>query len=128
MPGDYEDHDDKYQEDDIVRGGRRRRRNDDPDEDDDRGPDIRRRRGSGGQEINNYLAPAILCTLFCCLPLGIVAIVNAAQVNGKLAAGDYEGAQNSANQAKTYCWVSFGLGLVISLVYLAVYLSNPRAF
>lgn len=34
-----------------------------------------------------YLAPAILTTIFCCLPFGIVSIVYAAQVNGKLAAG-----------------------------------------
>ena len=40
--------------------------------------------------IPNYLVHAILCTLFCCLPLGIVAIVYAAQVNTKAAAGDIE--------------------------------------
>jgi len=40
---------------------------------------------------------AILCTLFCCLPFGIVAIVFAAQVDGKLAAGDYNGAVYSSN-------------------------------
>ena len=88
-------------------------------EDDDRGGDydIRRRRPPA---INNYLAPAILCTLFCCLPLGIVAIVNAAQVNSKLAAGDYEGAEASAQQAKTWCWVSFGIGLAVGVIYAAI--------
>ena len=40
----------------------------------------------------NYLVWAILTTLFCCLPLGIVSIVFAAQVDGKLASGDYAGA------------------------------------
>ena len=33
----------------------------------------------------NNLVWAILSTLFCCLPLGIVSIVYAAQVNGKYA-------------------------------------------
>ena len=37
--------------------------------------------------VPNHLVWAILSTLFCCLPLGIVSIVFAAQVNGKLAAG-----------------------------------------
>ena len=37
--------------------------------------------------IPNYLVQAILVTIFCCLPLGIVSIVYAAQVNGKAAAG-----------------------------------------
>src|SRR5438128_1439779 len=35
--------------------------------------------------VPNYLVQSILCTLFCCLPFGIVAIVYAAQVNSKVA-------------------------------------------
>ena len=37
-------------------------------------------------QVPNYLVQSILVTLFCCLPFGIVAIVYAAQVNGKLQA------------------------------------------
>ena len=37
--------------------------------------------------IPNYLVQAILVTIFCCLPAGVVAIVFAAQVNGKVARG-----------------------------------------
>lgn len=44
----------------------------------------------------NHLVWAILSTLFCCLPLGIASIVFAAQVNGKHAAGDVAGAQESS--------------------------------
>jgi hypothetical protein len=39
-------------------------------------------------QIQNYLVTAILVTLCCCVQAGIVAIVYAAQVNSKLAAGD----------------------------------------
>ena len=46
-------------------------------------------------QVPNNLVWAILSTLFCCLPAGIVSIVYAAQVNGKLAAGDIAGAQES---------------------------------
>ena len=60
--------------------------------------------------VPNYLVQAILVTVFCCLPFGIVAIVYAAQVNGKLASGDYTGAVNTSRTAKTWCWVSFGGG------------------
>ena len=56
------------------------------------------------RQVSNYLVQAILVTIFCCLPFGIVAIVFAAQVNGKLAAGDYAGAVQTSNQAKM--WVS----------------------
>lgn len=66
----------------------------------------------------NYLAQAILVTIFCCLPTGIIAIVFAAQVNGKVAAGDIEGARRDSNNAKTWAWVSFGLGAAIIAFYL----------
>ena len=76
--------------------------------------------GTGAPEgivISNYLAQAILVTLFCCLPFGIPAIVFAAQVNGRLEAGDYAGAVEKSKQAKTWCWVSFWVGLGILIIY-----------
>ena len=62
--------------------------------------------------VPNHLVWAILATIFCCLPVGIVSIVYAAQVNGKLAAGDVQGAVQASNRAKTWAWVSFGLVLI----------------
>jgi hypothetical protein len=68
--------------------------------------------------VPNYLPQAILTTLFCCLPFGVVSIVFAAQVNGKLAQGDYAGAVASSNSAKTWAWVSFGVGLAGIVLYM----------
>jgi len=62
--------------------------------------------------VPSYLAQAILCTLFCCLPFGIVAIVFAAQVNGHLAAGNYQAALSASENARTWCWISFWLGII----------------
>ena len=62
--------------------------------------------------VTNYLVQAILVTICCCLPAGIVAIVYAAQVNGKLSSGDYEAAIRYSNSAKMWCWISFAVGLV----------------
>lgn len=62
--------------------------------------------------IPNYLTQAILVTLFCCLPCGIVAIVYAAGVNGKVQAGDIQGALVASGNAKTWCWLSFVLGII----------------
>jgi hypothetical protein len=45
-----------------------------------------------GIYVPNNLVWAILSTLFCCLPLGVVSIVYASQVDGKRAAGDVAGA------------------------------------
>ncbi len=70
--------------------------------------------------VPNYLVQAILVTLFCCLPLGIVAIVFAAQVNGKLAVGDYYGATEASNKAKMWCWWAFGIGLAIMILYTGI--------
>jgi hypothetical protein len=71
--------------------------------------------------VPNYLVPAILVTLCCCLPLGIPAIVFAAQVNGKLAAGDVAGAQELSRKAKTWCWIAFGLGLLANIIVGILY-------
>lgn len=64
-----------------------------------------------GPPVQNYLVFAILATVFCCLPAGIPAIIFAAQVNGKLQAGDHVGAQAASSNAKMWCWISFGMGL-----------------
>lgn len=69
------------------------------------------------QPIQNYLVQAILVTVCCCMPAGIVAIIYAAQVNTKLAAGDVAGAQNSASLARRWSWVGFGLGLAVGVLY-----------
>jgi hypothetical protein len=70
------------------------------------------------KSVPNYLVQAILCTIFCCLPFGIVSIVYAAQVNGKVAAGDMAGAEAASKSAKTWCWVAFGIGLAGIILYM----------
>jgi Interferon-induced transmembrane protein len=63
----------------------------------------------------NHLVWAILTTIFCCLPAGVVSIVFAAQVNGKWQAGDQQGAFNASKNARIWAIVSAVLG-VISIV------------
>ena len=62
--------------------------------------------------ISNHLGFAIFTTLCCCLPLGIISLVFAAQVNSKLAAGDVAGAQRSAQTARTWALIAFITGLL----------------
>lgn len=73
------------------------------------------------EDIDNYLGLAIFSTICCCLPTGIVAIVNAAQVNGKLASGDIEGARECSNSARGFSIASVVLGLASAAIY-AIYL------
>ena len=60
----------------------------------------------GNEYIPNQMAWAILTTLFCCLPLGIVSIVYAAQVDGKRAAGDIAGARIASDKARFWAIAS----------------------
>jgi hypothetical protein len=76
--------------------------------------------GGAHVPINNWLVPAIFGTLCCCLPFGIVSIVYAAQVNGMLAAGNVDGARHTADKAKMWFWIAFGLGLLVQVGYGAL--------
>lgn len=81
-----------------------------------------RRFGGYPPKVPNYLIQAILVTLFCCVPFGIVAIVYAAQVNGKVALGDMEGAWRTSRSAKNWAWISFGVGLLINIAWVVIFL------
>lgn len=73
----------------------------------------------------NYLVEAILITIFCCQPFGIVGIVYASQVNSKYAIGDYEGALQASKKAKN--WTIWGL--VIGLIFFTlIILTNVVIF
>ena len=67
--------------------------------------------------VPNYLIPAII-SLFCCLPLGIVGVIFAAQVNGKVAAGDVQGALDSSKKAKMFSYIAIGLGVAGWVCYI----------
>ena len=72
--------------------------------------------GPSREFVPNHLVWAILTTLFCCLPLGIVSIVYAAQVDGKRAAGDIDGAREASRKAGMWALLSaFGLPLLLVL-------------
>jgi hypothetical protein len=73
--------------------------------------------GGAPASVPNYLVPAII-SVFCCWPLAIVAIIFAAQVNGKVAAGDIQGAMDASKKAKLFSFISIGLGLAVILIYV----------
>ncbi len=70
---------------------------------------------------NSYLVWAILATILCCLPFGIVSIVYAAKVDRLWAEGDYQAAYNAASNAKLWFWLSFGFGLLVQIIYISLY-------
>jgi hypothetical protein len=70
--------------------------------------------------IPNYLWQAIVVTILCCLPFGIPAIIFASKVNGLVIAGQIEEAKAASEKAKLWCWVSFGVGIVSSIIGVVV--------
>ena len=70
---------------------------------------------------NNYLALAILTTLFCCQVTGIISIIYASQVNSKFIAGDYLGAERASKNAQIWWVVSLIIGLLGLVILFSIY-------
>ena len=71
----------------------------------------------------NYLVWAILVTICCCLPLGIVSIINATKVSSAYAVGDYVGAEQASKDAKKWAiWgaVSGSVFVVLYILFVVV--------
>lgn len=66
---------------------------------------------------SNHLVPAILTTIFCCLPFGIVSIVKAAQVNNLWQSGQYDAARKASDDAKKWWMVSLFVALGLYALY-----------
>lgn len=80
--------------------------------------------------VPNNMVLAILSTLFCCLPIGIVAIIQASKVNGFVAQGNFAAAQDASGKAKKFAiiaviaWVIMViLSTIITVVMIAL---NPN--
>jgi len=66
----------------------------------------------------SWLVESILVTLFCCLPFGIVGIVNATRVESLYHAGDIAGAGRAADDAKKWTIASLCVGAAIYFIYI----------
>ena len=66
----------------------------------------------------NWLIESILVTVLCCLPLGIIGIINASSVEGKYAKGDIDGANKAAQLAKTMVLISAISGVVGIIIWI----------
>lgn len=71
-------------------------------------------------DVPNHLVWAILSTIFCCQPFGIVAIVYAAQVNSHMAAGNFDAAEQASSTAQKWCLAAMLTGLGVGLIYMLI--------
>ena len=69
---------------------------------------------------DNYLVFAILLTIFCCIPVGIVSIIYASQVNDAYNAGDYAKAQTASDNAKKWLIWTVVAGVIFYVILMLI--------
>lgn len=81
--------------------------------------------GSGSTRVgpNTWLAPAILVTVCCFAPTGVVAVYFAAQVSLLWQRDERARALRNARQARTWVWVS----VLLWFVAMVIVVSSGRA-
>ena len=79
---------------------------------------------AAGPPPPNHLVGAILATIFCCQPFGIVSIVYAAQVDDKWRAGDFAGANDASSKAQTWLTWAVGTWLVVMALVVLVNMAS----
>ena len=65
----------------------------------------------------SHLALAILVTIFCCLPFGIVAIIRASSVDSLYHAGNYAAAVGASESASTWCLWGIITGILLGIAW-----------
>lgn len=72
----------------------------------------------------SYLGSAILCTILCFLPFGIVAVVKAASVNSLWVRGRVDEARQASRSARRWCLLAAlvwpGLLIVMAAVFILI--------
>ena len=71
---------------------------------------------------DNHLVWAILSTIFCCLPFGVVSIVYAAQVESLYLQGRYEEALDKSKKALKWAIASAGAAVAVWMIYALILL------
>ncbi|HZV68161.1 MAG TPA: CD225/dispanin family protein [Saprospiraceae bacterium] len=69
----------------------------------------------------NWLIESILVTIFCCLPFGIVGIINATKVESLWNSGQKEASLKASQEAAK--WIKYGVitGLVFMVLYFILF-------
>ena len=68
---------------------------------------------------DNNMVWAILSTVLCCLPLGIIAIIKASKVEQLWYQGFHAEAQKAADDAKKWAiWSAVSIGIIIVLYFV----------
>ena len=77
----------------------------------------------GRPEPDNHLVWAILCTVLCCLPFGIVSLVYSNKVSGLWSQGRWAEAQAAADNAKKWAIIGAIVGAVFAVIIVLLWVS-----
>lgn len=69
---------------------------------------------------NSNMGLAIFSTLCCCIPFGIVAIINASKVDDLYVMKQYEAAAAKAAEAKKWSLIAIGVGVACQIINLII--------
>lgn len=69
---------------------------------------------------SNYLIPAIILTICCCIPAGIVAIIYSSKVDGAYRTGNYDEAYRASSNARLWCIIGLIAG-IFSWIFWTIY-------
>ncbi len=72
------------------------------------------------KNIDTHFALAIIVTLFCCLPGGIIAICYSAKANTLLSVNDIQGAQAAADASSDWSTASISFGIISWVIWFFV--------
>jgi len=78
------------------------------------------------EEHNNicpktWLLQSVLITIFCCIPFGIVGIINACSVSSAYAVGNYALAEQKSKEAGKWVKIGFWCGIAIWVILIILY-------
>lgn len=73
-----------------------------------------------GNKPDNYLVFAIISTVLCCLPLGIVSIIHSTKVDNLWNAGQHAESKRASDQAKQFAIYSAIAGVIVWGLYFIV--------
>lgn len=78
--------------------------------------------------INNYLLGAVLVSIFCCLPIGAVAIAYSVAAEMASRRREFSEAKHAADQALKWLLIAFALGAAAYLIGISWYATHKPGY
>ncbi len=82
----------------------------------------------GGYPPKSWTVEAVLVTLFCCMPFGVVGLVHATMVSLYYNRGEFEAAEQASKTAGKWVKIAFFLGLTFIILYVIFILVMGNIF